>query len=410
VRPVATRAHATQARLARLAPLTLLLGFLLACGESRAAGDPPASHRAKRDTVVDSALVAAHAATERIQAECQSDSALARVVRAEAMADSARLLAARDSAVRDSMRRDSLAHDTTLHLSAARRAKLTSATRPMPRPDTSTWVRIVARRALSQTPLPGSLFPGCLVVSYYGNPLSKRMGILGEVNPDSMLARLKRQAAAYQRADSTVHVLPALELIATVAQGSPGRDGKYRLRMPDALVDKVAGWAEREGYLLILDIQVGHSDVTSELKPLIPWLRKPNVHLALDPEFAMKNGKKPGTVIGTLDAAQVNVAVDTLARLVSEYQLPPKMLIVHRFTRPMLTNRAQIRLDPRVQLVIDMDGFGAPHLKRSSYQHYVEDEAVQFTGFKLFYKNDKPILTPEQVLGLTPRPVFVMYQ
>jgi len=407
VRPATSGASAT---LARLAPLALLLGFLLACGDSRAAGDPPASHRAQRDTVVDSALVAAHAATERVQAECQSDSALARVVRAEAMADSARLLAARDSAMRDSMRRDSLAHDTTLHLSAARRAKLTSATRPVPRPDTSTWVRIVARRALSQTPLPGSLFPGCLVVSYYGNPLSKRMGILGEVNPDSMLARLKRQAAAYQRADSTVHVLPALELIATVAQGSPGRDGKYRLRMPDALVDKVAGWAEREGYLLILDIQVGHSDVTSELKPLIPWLRKPNVHLALDPEFAMKNGKKPGTVIGTLDAAQVNVAVDTLAQLVSEYQLPPKMLIVHRFTRPMLTNRAQIRLDPRVQLVIDMDGFGAPHLKRSSYQHYVEDEAVQFTGFKLFYKNDKPILTPEQVLGLTPRPVFVMYQ
>ena len=180
--------------------------------------------------------------------------------------------------------------------------------------------------------------------------------------------------------------------------------------MPDSLIERVASWAEKKGYILILDIQNGHSDMAREVSSLVPFLKRPNVHLALDPEFAMPGKKRPGTVIGTLDAREVNQAVDTLARLVKEHDLPPKMLIVHRFTRPMLTNQEKIRLDPRVQVVIDMDGFGAPFLKRDSYRRYVFEHPVQFTGFKIFYKNDKPMLTPEEVMKLIPVPVFIMYQ
>ncbi|MEO5902929.1 MAG: hypothetical protein ABIQ55_02840, partial [Gemmatimonadaceae bacterium] len=33
-------------------------------------------------------------------------------------------------------------------------------------------------------PLPGSILPGKRIVAYYGNPLSKKMGILGELPPD----------------------------------------------------------------------------------------------------------------------------------------------------------------------------------------------------------------------------------
>jgi hypothetical protein len=236
------------------------------------------------------------------------------------------------------------------------------------------------------------------------------MGILGEIHPDSMLAKLEAQAAGYTQADSTLPVIPALELVTVVAQSAPGRDGLYRARMPDSLINRVAAWAESRGYLLILDIQVGHSTVEKELVSLLPYLRLPNVHLGLDPEFAMKPGKLPGRVIGTLDASDINVAIDTLASLVSTHELPPKMLIVHRFTRPMVTNHDRIRLDPRVQVIMDMDGFGAPRHKRNSYRAYVHDMPVQFAGFKLFYKNDKPLLTPEEVLRLTPTPLFIMYQ
>jgi hypothetical protein len=258
--------------------------------------------------------------------------------------------------------------------------------------------------------LPGSLFPGCRVVAYYGNPMSKRMGILGEIKPDSMLARLAKQAAAYAAVDSTRPVLPALELIATVAQAGPGRSGLYRARMPDTLIERVMGWAEAHHYLVILDIQTGRSTMATEMVPLMKYLARPYVHLALDPEFSIGTKRIPGQVIGRIDAADVNAVSSVLANLVDSLKIPPKMLIVHRFTRPMLSNHEKIKLDPRVQIVIDMDGFGAPHLKYGSYKAYVHDRPVQFAGFKVFYKNDKPMLTPAQVLELDPVPLFIMYQ
>src|SRR5665213_1325712 len=258
--------------------------------------------------------------------------------------------------------------------------------------------------------LPGSLLPGCRVVAYYGNPMSKRMGILGEIKPDSMLARLAKQAAAYTAVDSARPALPALVLIATVAQAGPGKSGQYRARMPDTLIARVMGWAESHHYLVILDIQTGRSTMAAELVPLMKYLARPYVHLALDPEFSIGQKKIPGKVIGRIDAADVNAVSTVLAALVDSLKLPPKMLIVHRFTTPMLSNHQKIKLDPRVQIVIDMDGFGPPRLKYGSYKAYVRDRPVQYAGFKLFYKNDKPMLTPAQVLELDPVPLFIMYQ
>ena len=114
--------------------------------------------------------------------------------------------------------------------------------------------------------------------------------------------------------------------------------------------------------------------------------------------------------MGRMDASEVNHAVGVLARIVEDHQLPPKVLVVHRFTRNMLTNASQIRLDPRVQVVIDMDGWGTPGSKMGAYRWFVVRHPVQFTGFKLFYKNDKPMMTPQQVLELYPKPMYIQYQ
>jgi len=266
--------------------------------------------------------------------------------------------------------------------------------------------------------LPGAILPARRIVAFYGNPLSKRMGILGELPPDQMLAKFDKEIAAWQKADPATPVQPALHLIAVVAQGGPGRDGKYRLRMTDSLVETVASWAAKRNALVFLDIQVGHSTVQEELPRLVPFLKRPNVHLGLDPEFSMKPKKgersKPGDRIGTMDASDVNYAIGLLADIVKQNNLPPKVLVVHRFTRSMLTNSKQIKLDPRVQVVINMDGWGQPWLKYDSYRAYVEAEPVQFTGFKLFYHNDTkkgdPILTPSEVLLLNPKPHYIQYQ
>ena len=115
-----------------------------------------------------------------------------------------------------------------------------------------------------------------------------------------------------------------------------------------------------------------------------------------------------------MDASEVNHAVDVLAKIVEENALPPKVLVVHRFTQRMLTNTAEVKLDPRVQVVVDMDGFGAPWLKEDAYKFFIVPEPVQYTGFKLFYKNDvrtgTPLMTPADLLRLTPRPLYIQYQ
>jgi hypothetical protein len=263
-------------------------------------------------------------------------------------------------------------------------------------------------------PLPGSILPANRIVAFYGNPLSKRMGILGELPPDQMLAKLDREVDAWRRADPNRPVQPALHLIVVVAQASPGRDGKYRLRMTDSLVEKVSRWAAQRNALLFLDIQVGKSTVQEEVPRLTRFLSRPNVHLALDPEFSMKSGHPPGKRIGTLSSSDVNFTVRFLSDIVTKNNIPPKVLIIHRFTRDMLTGARNIVLDPGVQVVIDMDGWGNPWLKYDSYRDYIAREPVQFTGFKLFYHNDTkkgaPLLTPQEILLLTPQPLYIQYQ
>jgi hypothetical protein len=266
----------------------------------------------------------------------------------------------------------------------------------------------------SPEPLPGAILPHKRIVAYYGNPLSKRMGILGQVPPDEMLRRLEREVNAWTRADTATPAIPALHLIASVAQAAAGRDGMYRARMSDSLIERVYGWATRKNAIMFLDLQVGRSTLQADLPRLESFLSRPDVHLGLDPEFSMKRGGVPGKRIGTYDASDINHAIDFLADLVTKHRLPPKVLVIHRFTRPMLTNASRIKLDPRVQVVINMDGWGPPHLKRDSYQAYVYSEPVQYTGFKLFYHNDTkrghPLMKPADVLALHPKPLYIQYQ
>lgn len=255
-----------------------------------------------------------------------------------------------------------------------------------------------------------ALLPDHRIVAFYGNPLSTRMGILGEIPPEAMMARLDSVAAQWAAADPGRPVRPALHLIVTVAQADSGRDGKYRLRHGEALVERVSGWALSRGWLLFLDIQPGRAPLAAEIERLDRWLRLPHVHLGLDPEFVMPVGQVPGRRIGTLDAAEVNWAVRHLADLVTRERLPPKVLVIHRFTEGMLTNHQRIVADARVQVVIDADGFGSPALKASIFNHLVRRRPVQFAGLKLFYKNDRPMLTPAEVLAFDPVPLYIQYQ
>ncbi len=264
-------------------------------------------------------------------------------------------------------------------------------------------------------PKAGAILPFKRIIAYYGNFYSTKMGVLGEYQTDQMLTMLRGEVKKWETADPLTPVMPAIHYIAVVAQMTAGREGKWILRMPDDQIDHALELARQVNGIVFIDVQVGLSTLEHELPMLEKYLKMPQVHLGIDPEFSMKKGEKPGTVIGTFDAADINYATKYLAHLVKEHDLPPKVLVIHRFTHKMVTNYRQIRPLPEVQIVMHMDGWGTPEKKEGTYKYIVAPEPVQFTGLKIFYRADmKPpstrLLTPKEVLDLTPSPIYIQYQ
>jgi len=261
----------------------------------------------------------------------------------------------------------------------------------------------------------GAILPFQRIIAYYGNLYSTRMGILGEYEPEEVLAHLRDNVKAWEAADPNTPVMPAIHYIAMVAQADAGADGMYRAMMPDSEIEKAYNMAQEIDGILFLDLQVGLSTIERELPKIKAFLERPDVHLGIDPEFSMKSGDPPGTVIGTYDAKDINYVINYLSDIVREHELPPKVLVIHRFTQKMVTKYQDIRPTPEVQVVMHMDGWGSRPKKRGTYNHILAPEPVQFTGVKIFYKNDlKPpstgIFTPDEVLELDPKPIYIQYQ
>ncbi len=264
-------------------------------------------------------------------------------------------------------------------------------------------------------PLAGAILPFKRIIVYYGNLHSKKMGALGEYPPKEMWSRLNAEVKNWEKADPSTPVQAGVHYIAAVASGTPGNDGKYINRMGNNQIDSVMKIAKMHNAIVFLDLQVALSTVKDELPRIEKYLALPNVHLGIDPEFSMKTGARPGTRVGTYDASDINYTSQYLTDLVKKHKLPPKVFVVHRFTRKMVTNYKNIKLRPEVQLVMHMDGWGQPELKKGTYRHFIESEPVQFTGFKIFYKNDiknapNRLLKPEELLKLKPIPVYIQYQ
>jgi hypothetical protein len=281
----------------------------------------------------------------------------------------------------------------------------------------TTNVTVAGRAWPPAAPLPhgGAILPFERIIAYYGNFYSTRMGILGEYDQATVLQHLRDKKAAWEAADPETPVRPAIHYIAMVAQADGGADGMYRAVMPDEHIERAFRMAEEVDGIVFLDLQVGLSTIERELPQFREFMQRPNAHLGLDPEFSMKTGDRPGTVIGTYDAADINFSINWLSEIVREHKLPPKVLVVHRFTQNMVTNYQDIKPTPEVQVVMHMDGWGSKDLKRGTYGQVIIPEPVQFTGVKVFYKNDlKPpstgLLTPAELLSLTPKPVYIQYQ
>ena len=248
------------------------------------------------------------------------------------------------------------------------------------------------------------------LVAFYGHPVTSRLGVLGEQNPEQGIARLKRVAAGYG-ADGA-RVLPTFEIIATVASASAGSDGDYSSATDrDVLRPWIEAAADNDVYV-VLDLQPGRTDFLTQAKIYEEFLRLPHVGLALDPEWRLKPNQVHLRQIGTVDTAEINQVIRWLAGIVREEALPQKLFIVHQFRFSMITNRDRMETPEELAVVIQMDGQGSLGAKYNTWNALTRDtEDLGFRwGWKNFYDEDSPTATPAQVLELTPVPVFVSYQ
>ena len=268
-----------------------------------------------------------------------------------------------------------------------------------------------ATPAPKRATLPGggrTIFPAHRVVAFYGAPQDSQLGILGIGDADHAAKKLARVARAYER--KTRPVLPAFELISTIANAHPGDDGRYRTHQTAATIDRYLAAARRAKALLLLDIQPGRGDFLSEAQRLQHWLLQPDVGLALDPEWKVGDGAIPGKEIGSVTADEVNAVSSYVSNLVGKHDLPEKLFVIHQFTNDMIKDKERVARRPGLAVTMNVDGFGNPANKISKYKSFTSEATRFHDGFKLFYEEDTDLMSPAKVLALGPPPDLVIYE
>jgi hypothetical protein len=267
--------------------------------------------------------------------------------------------------------------------------------------------------AASEAPatLPGGrtrVFAGNrFLVAYYGTAGSGALGVLGEGSPERMQRRLTRAAAPFARPGRPVQTV--YELIVTIADAHPGKDGDYNHDISRRQVQAYIDAAHRHGALVVLDLQPGKARFESVVRRWAWALRDPYVGLALDPEWRMARGGVPGRRIGTVGAGEVNRVSAMLSRFVARHRLPEKLFLLHQFRRDMVVNPGRIVHRPGLALVQHVDGFGTRQQKLATYHHVARPR--QFTmGFKLFYDEDVHRMGAAAVRRVRPPVRFVSFQ
>ena len=260
-------------------------------------------------------------------------------------------------------------------------------------------------------PTTRSVFEDAQIVSFYGYPDVPAMGVLGHGSPAEVANEVALWAARYDELNGPREVIPAFHLITGVAQAYPTRDGTWLGRLDHERIAEYVEVARERDMILFLDVQIGWSDPLTEVKLLEEFLREPFVHMALDPEFATEHlGVRPGLAIGGIGAEHVNEVQRYLATLVEEEGIPPKILMVHQFAARMLRDRELVEDVEGVEVSIDMDGFGTAALKLRHYDWYALTAPSERPALKLFFDQDTPVMTPEQVQAIQQVPDLIMYQ
>jgi len=255
-----------------------------------------------------------------------------------------------------------------------------------------------------------TLFPKYQLVGYVGLPGSPALGPLDK-DLDAKAAKLETVSQGYAAGRTPQ---PVLELIAVVAKGSRGKDGLYRGRLPDSVIEEYLTVARKHKMLLLLDIQPGRAKILPEVKRLERWLKEPDVGLAFDPEWAVGPSQVPGRVFGHTTGAELDSLASYLSELVQANDLPEKAFVFHQLSTRIVSDEQALKKHPGVVTIKSVDGIGARADKLKTWTKLTATlPPTVHAGFKLFYTEDTrhdPLMTPAQVLALTPRPDFIVYE
>jgi hypothetical protein len=249
------------------------------------------------------------------------------------------------------------------------------------------------------------------ILAFYGHPLSRQMGILGRHSIENLAALLTGLAEEYRAVSGGREIRTAFYII----YGTVWPEGEIGILREAVLLEYIE-YALQQDMLVFIDHQIGRYSPEAAIRKMLPYLKYPNVHLALDPEWRTT---KPMREIGGVNADEINQAQRLMENYLVEHDLPgERMLVIHQFNWRMIRDRERVRGNfDRVRLVHCADGFGAPQLKRDTYAYNAQAANIPIKGFKLFYNfnipgagYDYPLLSPQEVYQLSPRPYLIMYQ
>lgn len=283
-----------------------------------------------------------------------------------------------------------------------------------PQLDPSSRLEPLVRVAATGVELPGggqTMFPGRRLVALYGHPQTSALGVLGEQGPTESVTRARELAATYEPY-SDEPVVPAFEVIATVASGGAGPDGDYSNETPIEVIRPYVDAAADAGVYVVIDLQPGRSDFLTQAQQYRELLLEPHVGLALDPEWRLEPDQVHLRQVGSVDAAEIETVADWLATLVRENALPQKLLVLHQFQQRMIRDRPALDAQrDELAMLVQMDGNGTPGDKLATWDALKQDapDGLRF-GWKNFYDEDTPTMSPESTMSNTPTPWWVSYQ
>ena len=268
--------------------------------------------------------------------------------------------------------------------------------------------------AATGTELPGGgqlVFPDKRYVALYGSPSTSLLGVLGEQGVEETIERAAEHAAPYEELTEDT-VVPALEIIVTVASAGAGDDGNYSRVTPVDELRPLVDAAGEAGQYVVLDLQPGRASFLEQAQLYAELLAEPHVGLALDPEWNLGPDEVHLRQIGSTTAAEVNEVVHWLADFTREHALPQKMLVLHQFQVRMIQTVPEVDLSrSELEVLIHVDGQGSQPAKQETWRTLLRHGPdIEWWGWKNFYDEDSPMLTPEETAEVEPFPHFISYQ